>query len=166
MIKEFLCGLFFCITIAATTAQVADSTNAKEGFPLFLKHAVGVVSADLLNKGFAYRHYAAQQWAIQASYAPQFGVKPQAYQKHTAGLMVLYAFYAGKVMSYYIFQGNGFSYSVYKKSSSFRTNSGVGLGAEIKLAKKIGINITADIHREFYSHNTVFGLGSAILYKF
>ncbi len=163
--------LFFC-RLFTLHAQTPAEVLAPPAF----KHAIGAGAGFTTGYGLSYR-YTPGKFGIQLNFAPYHDKETD---RFSTGLTFLYTIIRNTNTSLYAYQGNHYYYNsqltyVYipnqptpeqQRSKSAYMNNGLGVGIEITIAKRIGLNLMGGY--AFYNNFNNLNLTgeTALYYKF
>lgn len=145
-------GVGFALLFAAQTAQC--QTDAGEEQRDSFKYNLGFGAGFMTGYGLSFR-YMPQKWGVQANLGPYFDGEKERY---SLGITFLYRLIESEKAHFYLYQGNHYMYNTYmdyiyagpKQGEPFEVkrmeeyiNTGLGMGVEVILAERVGLNFMA-----------------------
>lgn len=174
----FSCLLFFlvlgCPRLIGQNSNMQDSLKRQ-------KHSIGAGAGFTTGYGLAYR-YMPSRFGGQINFAPYHNSETD---KYSIGITFLYRLIETKTTNLFLYQGNHYYYNsqlvyIYDQPKSVQTdqvaskhwqtesyvNNGFGIGIELIIAKRIGLNLMSGyaLYKNFTQVN--FTGETALFFKF
>jgi hypothetical protein len=167
---------FFTLLFVISSCHVKLNAQSNDNEPnQLLKHSIGAGAGFTTGYGLSYR-YRPAKFGVQVNFAPYSRNDVKTY---STGLTFLYTIIENNASNLFLYEGNHYFYNSYigstyvangtyitKRYTESYVNNGVGVGIELIVAKRVGINLMGG----YAFYNNFKGLNltgeTALYYKF